>query len=62
MLLLFVVLESPSRVTGMPPVKYLPDPCTGCIWAECVPEAADHPARIDGGRANTAEILFIAAA
>lgn len=40
MLLLFVVLESPSRVTGMPPVKYLPDPCTGCIWAECVPEAA----------------------
>lgn len=40
MLLLFVVLESPSRVTGMPPEKYFDDPCTGCAWAECVPEAA----------------------
>lgn len=40
MLLLFVVLESPNRVTGMPPVKYFPDPCIGCICAECVPEAA----------------------
>lgn len=40
MLLLFVVLESPNRVTGMPPEKYFDDPCTGCAWAECVPEAA----------------------
>ena len=62
MLLLFVVLESPNRVTGMPPVKYFPDPASAASAPNASLSGADHPARIDGGHANAADVLFIAAA